>query len=80
MDKKKIKEEFIDYLGFTFIIHVTLWVMLTPWLFLGIQYTWEQYMTWLWQAPLVALASNYPLGKIIMWFMPRYRRRMGLDK
>jgi|GEM_PF-3425498 len=68
----KFSNKFLKYLGLTWIIHLYLWAVLTPWFFWYLQYSNNQYITWIWQAPIMALLTNYPLGKMCEWFIPRW--------
>lgn len=72
-----VKTRFLDYIGGTGLVHLYLWAVLTPWFFLAIQYSWDQYVIWMWQAPLVALVTNYPMVLLLLKFTPKWRKFIG---
>lgn len=72
---QNIKKKVIEYCLYTIIIHCYLWAALTVWFFVALNYTWDQYVTWMWQAPLVGLATNYPLGKILERFYKWWNKK-----
>lgn len=71
--------KFYEYLGLTWFIHIFMWIALTPWFFTQLNYSWDQYVTWMYQAPIISLMINYPLGKAIEWFLPRWNRLLKSD-
>lgn len=80
MAKVRFWKRFLDYLGVTWILHAYMWAVLTPWFFLALHFTVEQYLTWVWQAPVYALATNYPMGLLIERFIPWYRKIIRYGK
>jgi hypothetical protein len=77
MQKSGFWKRFLDYIGITWFLHVYMWAVLTPWFFLALNFTWEQYLAWVWQAPIYALLTNYPMGILVTKFVPWYRRKIG---
>lgn len=76
MKRASFFKRFLDYLGTTWFIHAYLWAVLTPWFFFALDFTIDQYITWIWQAPILALATNYPMGLLIERFIPWYRKKI----
>jgi hypothetical protein len=73
MGKPTLQARILDYFGGCMIIHLFLWAALTPWFFLRLDYSMDQYVTWMIEAPLIGLVTNYPLYRLITWFEPRWR-------
>ena len=72
-----LKVKILDYLGQTWWIHLWTVILLSAWLIFFIGYSTEQYITWMWQAPIVALYFNITLSFLIRWFVPKWRKRIG---
>jgi hypothetical protein len=69
-----IKKKIYDYLGQTAFIHLVTVVCLTPWLLFLVGLSRDQYITWLWQASIMALGFNYFLYICLKWFVPRWHK------
>lgn len=78
--KWTLKARVIDYILGTGVVHLYLWAVLTPWFFTLMAFTWEQYETWVWQAPIIALIINYPMVLLLLWLTPKWRKRIGAPK
>ena len=69
-----LKKKLFDYFGQTAFIHLVSVVCLTPWLLLLVGLNKEQYITWLWQASILALGYNYFLYRCLRWFIPKWHK------
>ena len=69
-----IKKKIFDYLGQTDFFHLVTGVCLTPWLLFLVGLSKDQYITWLWQASIMALGFNYFLNTCLKWFVPRWHK------
>ena len=80
MKKPSFFKKFLEYLGITWFLHAYMWIVLTPWFFFALNFTFEQYLTWVWQAPIYALVTNYPMGLLIERFIPWYRKKIRYNE
>lgn len=71
------KSKILDYMGQTLFIHLVMITCLTPWMLLLIGLSTEQYITWLWQASIIAFGFNYFLYLCLKWFIPKWHRLIG---
>lgn len=61
-----------------------MWAFYFPWLTLYlfgvINFTVDQYVTWVWTGVIVDLILAYPMAKVLYhWYLPKLRGKLGIE-
>lgn len=75
--KNSIKVRILDYLGGVYFVHVLTISTLTPWLIFLAGMPIPVWQNWLWQATLIAPLFNAMIVYSTLWFVPKWRKRIG---
>jgi hypothetical protein len=73
------RNQIIKYFIYTVWLDFLNTIFLTGWLFIGIHYSLEQYINWLWQGFLLNLLIAYPMTKAILWMDGKSDMALGIN-
>src|SRR5579864_9239941 len=73
------KNQIIKYFIYTIWLYFLNTFFLTALLFLGIHYSLDQYINWLWQGFLFNMVIAYPMTKAIIWMDGKSDKALGIN-
>ena len=64
---RKCGAELKKYLWSTMVGQLVIIAVISPWLFLAVGMTMDQYFVWLWQGSLIAFVLPYAIVRVTSW-------------